>query len=155
MKERVYIALGSNIGDRANILDRAIGLLSEQVGTVVAQSKVIETAPVGFESEHSFLNQVVAIDTECSPWELLEATQSIERQLGRLHKSVDGVYHDRTCDIDIILFGDRIVEDKLLTIPHQHFRERRFVLEPLVEIAPNIIDPVTGKTLEELLWDVL
>ncbi len=152
--ERVYIALGSNIGDRASTLAQAIVLLSRRIGRPVAQSMVIETEPVGFASEYSFLNQVVAIDTELSPWEVLEATKEIECELGRRQKSVDGVYHDRTCDIDIILFGDRIVEEEQLTIPHKRFRERRFVLEPLAEIAPNVTDPVTGKKIEQLLWDV-
>lgn len=151
----MYIGLGSNIGDRAAILERAIVLLGEQVGEVVAESIVIETEPVGFDSEHPFLNQVVAVESALSPWEVLEATQRIERELGRSVKSENGVYHDRTCDLDIILFGDRIVEEERLTIPHKHFRERKFVLVPLAEIAPQMTDPVTGKRMEELLWDVL
>ncbi|MBR8763993.1 Bifunctional folate synthesis protein [Porphyromonas levii] len=155
MRERVYIALGSNIGDRASILAQAVGLLSERVGVVTVESKVVETEPVGFVSEHPFLNQVVAVDTELSPLEVLETTQNIERELGRWRKSVDGVYLDRTCDLDIILYGDRIMEEAFLTIPHKLFRERKFVLEPLAEIAPEVIDPVTGKRINELLWDVL
>ncbi|MBR8703355.1 Bifunctional folate synthesis protein [Porphyromonas levii] len=155
MRERVYIALGSNIGNRASILAQAVGLLSERVGVVTVESKVVETEPVGFVSEHPFLNQVVAVDTELSPLEVLETTQNIERELGRWRKSVDGVYLDRTCDLDIILYGDRIMEEAFLTIPHKLFRERKFVLEPLAEIAPEVIDPVTGKRINELLWDVL
>lgn len=155
MRERVYIALGSNIGDRSSILAKAVGLLSERVGVVTVESKVVETEPVGFVSEHPFLNQVVAVDTELSPLEVLETTQNIERELGRWRKSVDGVYLDRTCDLDIILYGDRIMEEAFLTIPHKLFRERKFVLEPLAEIAPEVIDPVTGKRINELLWDVL
>lgn len=155
MRERVYIALGSNIGDRSSILAKAVGLLAERVGMVTAESKVVETEPVGFISEYPFLNQLVAVDTELSPLEVLETTQNIERELGRWRKSVDGVYHDRTCDLDIILYGDRIVEEAFLTIPHKLFRERKFVLEPLAEIAPEVIDPVTGKRINELLWDVL
>ncbi|WP_211830497.1 2-amino-4-hydroxy-6-hydroxymethyldihydropteridine diphosphokinase [Porphyromonas levii] len=151
----MYIALGSNIGDRASILAQAVGLLSERVGVVTVESKVVETEPVGFVSEHPFLNQVVAVDTELSPLEVLETTQNIERELGRWRKSVDGVYLDRTCDLDIILYGDRIMEEAFLTIPHKLFRERKFVLEPLAEIAPEVIDPVTGKRINELLWDVL
>lgn len=151
----MYIALGSNIGDRASILAQAVGLLSERVGVVTVESKVVETEPVGFVSEHPFLNQVVAVDTELSPLEVLETTQNIERELGRWCKSVDGVYLDRTCDLDIILYGDRIMEEAFLTIPHKLFRERKFVLEPLAEIAPEVIDPVTGKRINELLWDVL
>lgn len=151
----MYIALGSNIGDRASILAQAVGLLSERVGVVTVESKVVETEPVGFVSEHPFLNQLVAVDTELSPLEVLETTQNIERELGRWRKSVDGVYLDRTCDLDIILYGDRIIEEAFLTIPHKLFRERKFVLEPLAEIAPEVIDPVTGKRINELLWDVL
>ncbi|WP_018358567.1 2-amino-4-hydroxy-6-hydroxymethyldihydropteridine diphosphokinase [Porphyromonas levii] len=151
----MYIALGSNIGNRASILAQAVGLLSERVGVVTVESKVVETEPVGFVSEHPFLNQVVAVDTELSPLEVLETTQNIERELGRWRKSVDGVYLDRTCDLDIILYGDRIMEEAFLTIPHKLFRERKFVLEPLAEIAPEVIDPVTGKRINELLWDVL
>lgn len=151
----VYIALGSNLGDRGAILDQAIRLLSVRVGRVTSVSSVIETEPVGFESEHSFLNQVVAVESELAPLDLLNVTQDIEQQLGRTHKSKDGVYQDRSCDIDIILYGDRIINDDSLSIPHPRFRERYFVLKPLSEIAPDVVDPVTGKTIETLLWDVL
>lgn len=150
--ERVYIALGSNIGDRASILTQAIALLSERVGEVVAESAVMETEPIGFVSDHPFLNQVIGLYTELSPRQLLLETQAIERELGRTHKSVNGDYHDRTCDIDIILYGDKIVEEADLSIPHKLFRERDFVLKPLAEIAPSVTDPVTGKRIEEILW---
>lgn len=146
----VYLALGSNIGDREQTLAKACDLIRRRVGSVIAESKVYDTAPEGFLSEHRFLNQAIHVQTELNPLELLNVTQEIERSLGRERKSTPGQYHDRTCDIDIILYGPMIWQSEALEIPHPRFRERRFVLQPLVEIAPEAVDPLTGKTIKDL-----
>lgn len=149
---KVYIALGSNIGNRVEILADAVATLADKVGEVTKRSHLIETAPFGFVSNHAFLNQVVEIITSLSPLDLLNITIDIEKKLGRKQKSHDGIYHDRTCDIDIILYDDLIFHSTDLDIPHPRFRERDFVLVPLCEIAPDVIDPVTRKTIFELRW---
>lgn len=130
-------------------------MLEERGVEVVAQSQVMETEPVGFSSEHPFLNQVIEVSDTLSPQELLGVTQEIERELGRTRKSHNGVYSDRTCDLDLILYGDLILEEDHLEIPHPRFRDRLFVLKPLAEIAPDVVDPVTGRAIKELLWDAL
>ena len=133
-----YLGIGTNLGDRAENLTRAVALISEQVGTVLACSSFMETAPWGFTSDNHFLNAVLAVDTALSPLELLRVTQSIERELGRLHKTVDGNYSDRIIDIDILLYDDLAINEAELTIPHPLIWERRFVYEPLLEIAPHL-----------------
>ncbi|MDO5036285.1 MAG: 2-amino-4-hydroxy-6-hydroxymethyldihydropteridine diphosphokinase [Porphyromonas sp.] len=154
MQHRLFLALGSNLGDRAAILASARRLISERIGALVQVSLELETEPVGFESEHNFLNQVVEVRTLLSPQGVLDTSQVIERELGRYRKSKGGIYRDRTCDIDIILYDDLILDADGLQIPHPRFRERTFVLSPMVELCPTCVDPVTGKTMEELLWDV-
>ena len=157
MQERrtvtVYLALGGNMGDRESILREAVALLAEKAGRVTRVSSLVETRPVGFESSALFLNGALSLETTLSPKDLLAVTQGIERQLGRTQKSVSGRYSDRPIDIDVILYGDEVVRDPDLVIPHPIFRERLFVLKPLSEIAPEAVDPVTGKTIRELLWD--
>lgn len=153
MRHTVYISLGSNLGDRHKIIEDAIVAIEREIGPVCRRSSLIETEPVGFISEHLFLNQVIEVSTILSPEELLQRTQDIERGLGRIQKSVDGGYQDRTCDLDIILYDDLVLSSDILKIPHPRFRHRRFVLIPLSEIAPEVIDPVSGKTISELLWE--
>lgn len=153
-KVRAYLSLGSNLGDRESILGNAVELLGKRCGDIVAVSKSIETVPEGFQSPNAFLNQALVLETPLSADDLLAETQGIERELGRKRKSKDGIYSDRPIDIDIILYGDTILESPNLTLPHPRFRERLFVLKPLAEIASDTKDPVTRKTIKELLWDV-
>ena len=129
----VYLGLGSNLGDRHAQLLAAIELLTQRVGRLVRCSSFIETAPWGFVSEHPFLNAVALFRTTLSPRELLTATQDIERQLGRRQKS-NGTYADRPIDIDILLYGDAVIDEPDLKIPHPLMHERDFVMRPLNEI---------------------
>lgn len=130
----VYLSLGSNLGDRKATMRRAIGLLNERAGSVDRQSSFIETEPWGFESTNKFLNMCVRLLTTLSPEQLLLATKQIERELGRTQKSVDGQYHDRPIDIDILMYDDVHLDSNDLTLPHPHMQEREFVMKPLREI---------------------
>ena len=130
----VYLSLGSNLGDRVGNIRRAIQLMEEQIGCLVRQSALIETEPWGFSSENGFVNGAACFRTTLSPLEVLDRTQAIERELGRTHKSVGGVYHDRIIDIDILLYDDLEMKTERLTIPHPLMLQRDFVMIPLREI---------------------
>lgn len=145
-----HLSLGSNLGDRVANIHAAIESIDRHMGKVIAQSKLYITPPVGFEAELDFINVCITIRTSHSPESLLSISQEIEVDLGRKAKSKKEGYSSRLIDIDIILLEDRILQSKELSIPHLNFRERRFVLEPLREIAPKHLDPVSGKSVEEL-----
>ena len=136
----VYLSLGTNLGDKKHNLVSAIKEIERRIGPVRAQSAFLTTEPWGFESENTFLNAAVRVETELSPNALLRVTQQIEREMGRTQKSsVDPqqskvIYHDRIIDIDILLLVDLHINTKKLTIPHPHMHERDFVLIPLKEI---------------------
>lgn len=136
----LFLSLGSNLGDRAANLRAALTLLQEEVGTLLAVSSFIDTAPVDMASPHRFLNAVAAFRTTLSPARLLAVTQDIERRLGRTEKSHDGQHPDRIIDIDILLLGDlhidneEVIPGHRLTIPHPRMLERDFVMQPLREV---------------------
>lgn len=143
-----------NVAEYIAMADRA---LEQSVGSIIRASQLYESEPWGFEAPTHFWNQALEVETELSPMELLAAVNVIEAKLGRdrdaenITKVETGeMYTSRTMDIDIILYGDEIMESEVLTIPHTMMREREFVLEPIVEIAPERIDPVTGCTLAQL-----
>lgn len=129
-----YLSLGSNLGDRHATMQQAILLLGKQAGSVDRVSSAIETEPWGFESANKFLNMCVRIITPLSPEQLLATTKDIELQLGRTTKSVNGQYHDRPIDIDILTYDDLHINTPSLTLPHPHMHERDFVMIPLREI---------------------
>ena len=131
---RTYLSLGSNLGDRKQLLHSAINEIAERVGRVEAISSCIETEPVGFDSVHLFLNMAVRVTTELNPYELLKVLKQLERDLGRTRKSHDGVHYDRTIDIDILLYDNLEVNSEELQIPHPRMWERDFVMRPLKEI---------------------
>jgi 2-amino-4-hydroxy-6-hydroxymethyldihydropteridine pyrophosphokinase len=131
---QVYLSLGANIGNRKRTIRQAVELIGAQVGEVVRQSSLYETEPWGFSSPNKFINACVCCHTALTPHQVLVATQRIERELGRMSKSVDGEYHDRIIDIDILLYDDLVVDEPGLQIPHPHMHEREFVLRPLREI---------------------
>ena len=131
---RVFLGLGSNLGDKEANIRNAISLIGERVGLVVRQSSLISTEPWGFESDNQFVNACVLCETTLTPRQVLLATQKIERELGRTHKSVEGHYADRLMDIDILLYDDLRVDEPDLQIPHPLMLERDFVMIPLGEI---------------------
>jgi 2-amino-4-hydroxy-6-hydroxymethyldihydropteridine diphosphokinase len=144
--ERAYLSLGSNVGDRTVNLDTAIARL-RALGEVVAISSRYETEPVELTAQPWFLNCAVALNTDMTPEQLLAGILNIEQQLGRRRMQKKG---PRLIDIDILLFGNTIVENAGLTIPHPAMQERRFVLEPLAEIAPDVSHPVLKQTIRDL-----
>jgi 2-amino-4-hydroxy-6-hydroxymethyldihydropteridine diphosphokinase len=142
-KTGVYLALGSNVGDRERNLRAAIELLP-----VLRISPIYETEPVDYTEQPWFLNLVVEAETDLSPFDLLATTSRIEQELGRVRDIPKG---PRTIDIDILLFGDQIVNTPDLQIPHPRMAERRFVLAPLADLAPDLRHPATRQTVREML----
>jgi 2-amino-4-hydroxy-6-hydroxymethyldihydropteridine diphosphokinase len=146
VRKTAYLSLGSNMGDREANLRAAIERLREP-GDVKAVSSLYETEPVEFIRQPWFLNCAVALETERMPRQLLSAVLSIEQSMGRRRLQPKG---PRVIDIDILLFGSSVVDDPRLVIPHPAMHERRFVLEPLAEIAPEVRHPVFKRTIREL-----
>jgi len=142
----VYLSLGSNLDDRAANLRTAINKLAE-LGTVNAVSGFYETEPVGLTAQPWFLNCVVELDTEKMPRQLINGILNIEQEMGRQRKQKNG---PRIIDIDILLFGTSVIETAGLTVPHPRMHERRFVLEPLTEIAPDVRHPVFKRSVRQL-----
>lgn len=139
-----YLGLGTNLGDKEAHLRTAVRLLGERVGKVTALSSFYVTEPWGFVSEHAFLNAAACVRTDLSPLEVLGRTQDIEREMGRCRKSVDGVYADRVIDIDLLLClasgGKSVCVDlPELVLPHPLMKQRDFVMRPLAEIAPGLV----------------
>ena len=152
----VYFGLGTNLGDKEHNLRLAVRKIEERVGKVVSLSAFYATAPWGFSSDNTFLNAALCVDTALAPLEVLQTTQEIEREMGRTHKSVNAVYSDRVIDIDLLLcFADDgtpvLLDTPELKLPHPLMQERRFVMEPLAEIAPDLVHPILKKKMRELL----
>lgn len=147
---KLYLALGSNQGDRKALLDAARAACDASLGRVTGCSDYIETAPWGFSSSHPFLNAVLELETELSPLAVLELTQEIERQLGRQTKSSTAGYQDRPIDLDLLLYDDLVLETPRLTLPHPLMHLRDFVLEPLQQLAPTLRHPVLGLSIAQL-----
>ena len=146
MHKIVYLSLGSNVGDRAANLNSALERLGD-LGTIEKVSSLYETEPVEFTAQPWFLNCAVKLDTEKMPKQLLAGILDLEREMGRRRTQKKG---PRAIDIDILLFGNSIIETKGLTVPHPAMHQRRFVLEPLAEIAPEVRHPVFKRTVREL-----
>jgi 2-amino-4-hydroxy-6-hydroxymethyldihydropteridine diphosphokinase len=142
----VYLSLGSNLGDRAENLRLALEKLGD-LGTVQAVSALYETEPVGLASQPWFLNCAAKFDTEKMPRQLIAGILNLEQAMGRQRKQKDG---PRMIDIDILLFGSSVIDTHSLTVPHPRLHERRFVLEPLAEIAPDARHPIFKRTIREL-----
>jgi 2-amino-4-hydroxy-6-hydroxymethyldihydropteridine diphosphokinase len=147
----VYLALGSNLGDRQAHLSSAVDGLSRRNVTVVRSASVYSTEPHDLAGQPWFLNTVVEANTILTAEQLLEVCLAVEEENSRKRS---GLKESRTLDIDVIFYGDAVLNKPGLSIPHPAFRDRRFVLEPLAEIAAEFIDPISGKTIRNLLEDV-
>ena len=144
----VYIGLGSNLGDRKKNLLRAAGLLEKIPGVkMIKHSTVKETKPVEYLSQPKFLNRIVAIETKMNPYDLLAAIKKIEITLGRKETIPKG---PRSIDLDILLYGETVVDSESLIIPHPGIMKRKFVIDQLVELDPELRDPATGKKFREV-----
>ena len=146
----VFLQLGSNLGERSQLLIDATVLLLERVGRIIAKSKVYESTPWRVDGQENYLNQVIEFSTKYSAERVLKIVLEIETELGRVRQEKWG---ERLIDIDIIFFNDEIIENSDLCVPHKHMHERNFVLEPLNEIASTFIHPKYNKTVAELLKD--
>jgi 2-amino-4-hydroxy-6-hydroxymethyldihydropteridine diphosphokinase len=142
-----YVALGANQGDRLHNLEEAVRLVSE-IGEIHAMSPIYETEPVGFADQPWFLNAVMSVDTDLSPLALLLALQDVERKLGKATPFTNG---PRTIDLDMLLYDDLVQESPDLALPHPRMHERRFVLTPLADIAPDVTHPTEHATVSQLL----
>lgn len=147
---RVDVLLGGNVGNTLEIFGKSKVQLGKSVGSIVRESSLYRTEAWGFDSE-PFLNQVITIETNLLPEELLQALLSIEESFGRVRKG-DG-YAARTLDLDILFVDDRIINEPNLIVPHPRMAERRFVLEPLSELYPERVHPITGKTISQMLTE--
>ena len=155
---RVFLLTGGNRGEVKRTLQRAQQLINDRIGPVLHCSHRYESEPWGFEAEEPFFNQALEVSTDLEPEQLLDAVQEIERELGRnraaeaIEKASTGArYVSRPIDIDILFYGDAVIETERLTVPHPQLAERRFALTPLCEIARSRRHPVTGLTVGEML----
>lgn len=148
--KKAFLSIGSNRGDKKKNLGRAVRYINVSMGQIIDLSGIYESEPWGFESNENFLNMVVEIFTDLRPQELLKNCMEIELKLGRVRKDGEG-YASRTIDIDILLYADEVIDEENLKIPHPLIHERKFVLEPLAEIAPTNIHPVLGISIKDLL----
>ncbi|MDD2798422.1 MAG: 2-amino-4-hydroxy-6-hydroxymethyldihydropteridine diphosphokinase [Bacteroidales bacterium] len=149
----VYLALGTNIGDCESNLNQAVQLIEERIGNITSLSAFYASEPWGFESQNTFLNAALKLETFYSPFQLLNKTQQIEIEMGRTKKS-RGAYSDRVIDIDIIYYDLEKICVEQLIVPHPLMQLREFVLSPLVEIAPDLLHPILQKTSKQLLYEL-
>ena len=147
--KKVFLGIGTNLGERERNLEETVAKIKESIGPVLNMSSVYETEPWGFESENQFLNMVVEVETKLTPSGVLGAILMIEAFLGRIRGGKQ--YSSRVIDIDILLYEDSVVDEVSLKIPHPLMVERRFVMVPMCEIAPDLEHPVLKKSIASLL----
>jgi 2-amino-4-hydroxy-6-hydroxymethyldihydropteridine diphosphokinase len=151
MQVITVLSLGSNVGDRLNYLNLSKTAIYNLIGPIQLSSNIYETEPWGVDNQDSYLNQVVTVQTNLSPYEMLDNIHQIEKDLGRIRQIH---YGPRTIDIDILYYAERIIDNEKLKIPHPHIQKRRFILVPLSEILPQMHHPLLKKTNQNLLHDV-
>jgi 2-amino-4-hydroxy-6-hydroxymethyldihydropteridine diphosphokinase len=144
-----YFSLGSNLGNRESNLERARLHIIEKIGRHLSTSPIYETTPWGYGTEHLYLNCCTVVETVMEPLAILDEILSIEKGMGRRREA--GRYTDRTIDIDLLFCGNRIIRDQRLIVPHPELGRRRFVLVPLNDIAPDLVHPVEGIKVSEML----
>ena len=149
--ESAFVLLGSNLGDRELLVNQACKMIGERCGEIVAKSRLYESEPWGFKSEHWFLNQVVKIETALSPDVLMQELLKIEKELGRDRSVQHKGYVSRPMDLDILYFGNEIIDTQIISVPHPHLHQRRFTLLPLCDMAPDYVHPIMKKTNLQLL----
>lgn len=148
---KAYLGLGSNLGNKEENLRLAVQNIEKRIGRIISLSAFYATEPWGFSSINTFLNAALCTETSLPPEEVLLITQEIEQEMGRTHKSLHGIYSDRVIDIDLLLYGDLVLNTPELKLPHPLMQKRDFVMQPLAEIAPNVIHPILKKTMQKLL----
>ena len=149
-KQTAFLLLGANLGDRKSNLEKAAHWIEKRIGFIKAKSALYETKPWGKPDQPDFLNQVLLLETDQSPGHLLKTALTIEHEMGRIRKEKWGA---RLIDIDLLYVGNQIVHSEALTLPHPGIAHRRFVLEPLAELAPDFIHPVLNKSHLQLLTE--
>ncbi len=148
---KCVLLLGGNLGDVQNNFAQANDKIKNRIGTLAQQSALYRSEPWGFEASDLFLNQVIVVKTQLSPFEVLDETQKIESEIGRKEKTQGQAYSSRLIDIDILFFDSLVLQQERLEIPHPRLHLRNFTLQPLAEIIPNFRHPVLKKTVTELL----
>ena len=149
--ETAYLLFGSNMGNKTALFDQACTYINNRCGRIVATSSAYESEPWGFDAEEWFLNRVIVLETELAPERLLLELLEIERELGRVRHPEHAGYCSRTADLDILYYGNHVINTATLTVPHPRLHLRRFTLVPLCEVAPDLMHPAFGLTQTELL----
>ena len=147
---RIFLSFGSNLGDKRKNIEMAYEKIEERIGNIVSVSTFYVSDAVDFQSDSLFVNSTCEVVTNLDIYTLFAKTQEIEKEIGRVEKSVNGIYTDRLIDIDLLLADNLIIQTPELIIPHPQMHLRMFVLVPMCEIAPDMLHPVLGKSMREL-----
>ena len=148
---RIYLGIGSSLGDKEQNIKTALKLVEERVGKIIIQSSICQTMPWGFHSDNIFFNAAACVETNLTPMQVLSVIKMIEMEMGRTSKSSQGMYADRIIDLDLLFYEDQVINEVMLTVPHPLLQYRMFVLMPMTEIAPDLVHPVLKLPMRELL----